>query len=62
MSEPDICKAITRYEELCNLGRAPGFNNWGLWEVLSRAEGAWVDKMLDPNYHGIVQKDSVRNY
>ena len=53
MSEADICRAITRYAELCQSKKAPGHNQWGLSELLSRSDGAWIDKMLDPKYEGI---------
>ena len=52
-SEADLCQAITRYAELCQLKSAPGHNHWGLGQLMSRDEGEWIDRMLDPNYQGI---------
>ncbi len=49
----DAMRAITRYAELCQQERAPGYNQWGLGQLMSREEGAWIDQMLDPAYQGI---------
>ena len=61
-SEADLCQAITRYAELCQKQAAPGHNNWSLRELLCIAEGEWIDRMLDPNYEGIINetRDSRR--
>ena len=55
-SEADLCKAITRYAELCQQGTAPGHNHWSLALLMSREEGGWIDKMLDPKYEGITHE------
>ena len=55
-SEADLCKAITRYAELCQQGTAPGYNRWSLALLMSREEGGWLDKMLDPKYEGITHE------
>ena len=55
-SEADICKAITRYAELCQKQAAPGHNDWSLVLLMSRAEGNWIDKMLDSKYEGIINE------
>ena len=55
-SEADLCKAITRYAELCQQGSAPGHNHWSLALLMSREEGGWIDKMLDPHYEGIIHE------
>ena len=55
-SEADLCKAITRYAELCQAGTAPGHNHWSLSLLMSRGEGAWIDLMLDPKYEGIINE------
>lgn len=52
-SESDLCRAITHYAELCQRERAPGHNQWGLYELMSRDEGQWIDRMLNPKYRGI---------
>ena len=52
-SDGDLCRSITRYAELCQQERAPGYNQWGLHQLMSRGEGAWIDQMLDPAYQGI---------
>ena len=52
-SEEDLCRAISRYAELCQQGQAPGHNQWGLHELISREQGVWIDRMLDPKYRGI---------
>ena len=57
-SEADLCRAITRYAEMKQEGVAPGFNDWGLFELMSRNQGGWIDKMLDPNYKGIVNDNT----
>ena len=49
----DLCRAISRYEELCGQRCAPGHNQWSLNELMSRGSGIWLDKLLDPNYPGI---------
>ena len=49
----DLCRAISRYEELCGQKCAPGHNQWSLNELMSRGSGIWLDKLLDPNYPGI---------
>ena len=49
----DLCRAITRYAELCQEERAPGHNQWGLHQLISRDQGVWIDRMLDPKYRGI---------
>ncbi len=49
----DLCRAISRYEELCGEKCAPGHNQWSLNELMSRGSGIWLDKLLDPNYPGI---------
>ena len=55
-SEADLCKAITRYAELCQAGTAPGYNRWSLSLLMSRGEGVWIDLMLDPKYEGIIHE------
>ena len=62
-SEADLCKAITRYAELCQAGTAPGHNQWSLLLLMKREEGGWLDRMLDPNYEGIINetRDSRRS-
>ena len=55
-SEADLCKAITRYAELCQQSAAPGYNRWSLAALMSREEGGWIDKMLDPKYDGITHE------
>lgn len=52
----DICKAITRYAELCHAGTAYGYGKWGLDDLLSRKEGAYLDKMLNPNDQGVIHE------
>ena len=52
-SEGDLCRAISRYAQLCQQERAPGHNQWGLHQLMSRDEGAWIDRMLNPKYRGI---------
>ena len=52
-SEAELCQAITRYAELCQREQGPGYSGWGLFELMSRGEGGWIDKMLNPNYRGI---------
>ena len=61
-SEADLCRAITRYADLCQQGTAPGHNNWSLSLLMSREEGGWIDRMLDPKYEGIISetRDSRR--
>ena len=51
-SDGDLCRSITRYAELCQQERAPGYNQWGLHQLMSRGEGAWIDQMLDPAVPG----------
>ena len=46
-------KAISRYAELCQQQKAPGYNRWPLHELMSKGEGSWIDNMLDANYQGI---------
>ena len=55
-SEADLCQAITRYAELCQQETAPGHNRWSLHQLMSREEGAWIDRMLDPKYEGIIHE------
>ena len=55
-SEADLCRAITRYAELCQQETAPGHNHWSLFLLMSREEGGWIDKMLDPKYEGITHE------
>ena len=52
-SEGDLCRAISRYAELCQQEQAPGHNQWGLHQLISRDQGVWIDRMLDPKYRGI---------
>ena len=52
-SEGDLCRAISRYAQLCQQEQAPGHNQWGLHQLMSRDEGAWIDRMLNPKYRGI---------
>ena len=61
-SEADLCQAITRYAVLCQAGTAPGHNQWSLLLLMKREEGGWLDRMLDPNYEGIISetRDSRR--
>ena len=54
-SVDDLKAAIDRYAVLVQLGTGPGYNGWTLDELLGRDGGTWIDKCLDPNYHGIVQ-------
>ena len=53
----DLCRAISRYEELCGQKCAPGHNQWSLIELMTRGSGIWVDKLLDPNYPGILPRN-----
>ena len=53
----DLCRAISRYEELCGQKCAPGHNQWSLNELMSRGSGIWLDKLLDPNYPGILPRN-----
>ena len=55
-SVADICRAITRYAELRQAGTAPGYGKWGLADLLTRDEGAYLDRMLSPNYEGIIHE------
>ena len=55
-SETDLCRAITRYAEFCQKQTAPGHNHWSLDELMSRGEGAWIDRMLNPMYEGITHE------
>ena len=52
----EICRAISKYAELCRLGTAPGYSEWGLHELMSRSEGEWIDKHLKSGYEGIRQQ------
>ena len=49
----ELCRAISRYEELCRRKCAPGHNQWSLNELMTKGSGSWIDKLLDPNYPGI---------
>lgn len=60
-SVEDLMRAISRYAELALRGRAPGWNNWGLEEVMSRGSGAWLDRLLDPGYRGITGNSVFEN-
>ena len=53
----DLCRAISRYEELCGQECAPGHNQWSLSELMSRGAGIWLDKLLDPKYPGILPRN-----
>ncbi len=53
----DLYRAISRYEELCGQKCAPGHNQWSLNELMSRGSGIWLDKLLDPNYPGILPRN-----
>ena len=55
-SAADLCKAVTRYAELCQQGSAPGYNRWSLSLLMGREEGGWIDKMLNPKYEGITHE------
>ena len=48
----NIKQAITRYAELCRAECAPGHNHWGLFELISRGEGHYIDKHLNPAFDG----------
>ena len=48
----DLKRAIVRYNELVSLRCAPGFNQWGLAELMSRGSGSWIDKLLSKAYNG----------
>ena len=48
-SEADLCKAISEYARLCQIGQAPGHNKWTLAELMSRGQGDWLDKILNGN-------------
>ena len=53
----DLKAAIIRLNDLTGQKRAPGHNQWGLAEFMSRGSGAWIDKMLDSNYRGISRNE-----
>ena len=48
----DLKQAVSRYAELCREECAPGHNHWGLFELVSRGEGAYIDRMLDKSFEG----------
>ena len=56
-----IMMAITRYSELKSRGRAPGYNRWGLYEVVKRDGGNWIDRLADPSYPGIERQSGKNN-
>ena len=48
----DLKQAVSRYAEFCREKCAPGHNHWGLFELVSRGEGAYIDRMLDTSFEG----------
>lgn len=56
----DLNLVMKVYNELVGLGTAPGYNKWGLAELMGRDAGGWCDTLLDPDYHGITNGTGKR--
>lgn len=55
-TEAELMQAATRYAELKQHDAAPGYGRWGLRDLLSRDGGDYLDKLLDENWEGFVQR------
>ena len=54
----EIKQGISKYAELVAKGHGAGFNKWGLSDLLSRGEGEWLERHLNPEYEGIVPRET----
>jgi len=55
-SPEDLFKVINNYSKLIEVGQAPGYNDWGLTELMRNR--VFFDNLLDDDWQGFNGKDT----